>query len=643
MKVTHISAARFRKPPPPPTTDFYIDSFRLLTQIVLLLVAFVASAAHGAHHDLRQYARIAARPSITRSAHYVSPAEAEPRFARATAADEDDYANGYKTFLDQYFADSTARRPDYSDTETRSAALTQQQNADGDEDEDTNNDAFEAVPNSEQKATQDEEDEDDEQHAASPRIYDQKFHDAEYERIREASKQQEKEINARNPKHCRVEYKDGMECAVCKNPKTGAHSQSCTFSSTAPSKKYAYTKERNYNSRDQDDDDDGKTAAATAEDDEDGDDEEEEQKVVAKPKKSPKKKSSSGHNSNKPFRPSQQRSQQLRSDDWRPILEPLHFRSSSYSAQATEQHASVVDAEPFLFGVRSSDSLSAQKHRKREAKAKKTAAAAKKAASDDDDDVYDGFSFERFFGRDFPEARSAGLVRAVDDDDEDDDGTPSAVEFLPDYESKQNVEQVLADFKKRDWSQCDRKVRDGGLTCYVCHDDRGVRHEECMFVSGADGDGAETAPKRASHLSYTETKEYHGGNEDGDDDDAKKSAALTKKPTGTAKKTAKSNRRQKQEEVSDDDDDDEDEDETTAKPVRKNVHKTRKVLAVQRRRSSRLRDADVGEHQAQAATTSSRSIKRMTADTADPVATSASSVVLSHASYEHTIRHQHDG
>jgi hypothetical protein len=43
--------------------------------------------------------------------------------------------------------------------------------------------------------------------------------------------------------------KGDMTCFTCKDPKNGAQSQSCSYSSEPVSKKYAYQKEKNYDSK----------------------------------------------------------------------------------------------------------------------------------------------------------------------------------------------------------------------------------------------------------------------------------------------------------------------------------------------------------------------------------------------------------
>lgn len=78
--------------------------------------------------------------------------------------------------------------------------------------------------------------------------------DDEYERIKNLSQKQAKEIK-KNPKNCKIVKKDKMECTICFDPKTSSKSESCSYDSEPSSKQYAYVREKNYNSKDDDDKD----------------------------------------------------------------------------------------------------------------------------------------------------------------------------------------------------------------------------------------------------------------------------------------------------------------------------------------------------------------------------------------------------
>lgn len=432
-----------------------------------------------AEPDLSQFDRISSHPGFTNSFSYVSPREAETRFTRATKGDRHDEPDSYKAFLERYFADSTANRPDYGAERSEQLRL-------------GHDDAERIDGNS--------------------REYEDNYNDSEYERIKALSKQQEKEIK-KNPKHCKVVIKDGMQCNVCKDPQTGSHSQSCSFSSTPPAKKYAYVKERNYNSKDQDKEKDEEEGDDDEENGE-GDYDEEDEKRVEASNTNEKKVRSRGPpmTKQKNFTPTTtskpQRSQSIRSavtttkaTPVRPRFHATYKRgntiSTTTSSPETRPKRRVIGLDPFLYGSHSSDERNDKKKRNT------------RRNDDDDDDSSSSSakhgSYDDYFAHIFPEAKNGRLQIA---DSSENQNADDDVEYHPDYESKQNVEKVLAEFKTKDWSKCAKEIR-GDLTCYLCRDDSGVRHEECMFVSGS---GAKDAAPKSSRLAYSETKEFHTPN-----------------------------------------------------------------------------------------------------------------------------------
>ncbi|KAK5640214.1 hypothetical protein RI129_011025 [Pyrocoelia pectoralis] len=48
--------------------------------------------------------------------------------------------------------------------------------------------------------------------------------------------------------------------------------------------------------------------------------------------------------------------------------------------------------------------------------------------------------------------------------------------------SKRDVDKVLEEFSKKDRSNCEQ-IKKKGMTCYVCIDKKGIKQEECMYIS----------------------------------------------------------------------------------------------------------------------------------------------------------------
>ncbi|XP_072944156.1 uncharacterized protein [Epargyreus clarus] len=82
-----------------------------------------------------------------------------------------------------------------------------------------------------------------------PYKYDSGYDHKEYERIKELSEKQAAEIK-QNPGNCVEVKKDGMSCMTCKDPKTGGNYESCSYIAEPKNNKYAYSKERKFDSND---------------------------------------------------------------------------------------------------------------------------------------------------------------------------------------------------------------------------------------------------------------------------------------------------------------------------------------------------------------------------------------------------------
>ncbi|KAH9630692.1 hypothetical protein HF086_003983 [Spodoptera exigua] len=85
-----------------------------------------------------------------------------------------------------------------------------------------------------------------------PYSYDSGYDHKEYERIKELSEKQAAEIK-QNPGNCKEVKKDGMTCTTCKDPKTGGNFESCSYVAEPKNNKYAYSKERKFDSNDEPD------------------------------------------------------------------------------------------------------------------------------------------------------------------------------------------------------------------------------------------------------------------------------------------------------------------------------------------------------------------------------------------------------
>lgn len=89
-----------------------------------------------------------------------------------------------------------------------------------------------------------------------PYSYDSGYDHKEYERIKSLSEKQAAEIK-QNPENCKEVKKDDMTCMTCKDPKTGGNYESCSYVAEPKNNKYAYSKERKFDSNDEPDEPEG--------------------------------------------------------------------------------------------------------------------------------------------------------------------------------------------------------------------------------------------------------------------------------------------------------------------------------------------------------------------------------------------------
>ncbi|XP_053626027.1 eukaryotic translation initiation factor 5B [Plodia interpunctella] len=137
-----------------------------------------------------------------------------------------------------------------------------------------------------------------------PYGYDSGYDHKEYERIKSLSEAQAAEIK-KNPENCKEVKRDDMTCMVCKDAKTGGNYESCSYVTEPKNNKYAYSKEKKYDSNDEPDEPESNqkeepTKLAKYEESNDSphkhNDHQSESKPYASYKQEPKDEGSSGEN-----------------------------------------------------------------------------------------------------------------------------------------------------------------------------------------------------------------------------------------------------------------------------------------------------------------------------------------------------------
>uniref|UniRef100_A0A182PNK4 Uncharacterized protein n=1 Tax=Anopheles epiroticus TaxID=199890 RepID=A0A182PNK4_9DIPT len=315
--------------------------------------------------------------------------------AEVESTDVDDYAERYEQFIAKHFEDLESKRK-------KSAPQRK-------------------APKSGKKAKDEDEDEEDEDGDYKFDRFDYSSSE-DYERIKAESEEQSRQL-AKDPKNCRTYEKDGMVCSVCHDPASDSASESCAYATEPHHRKYAYVKERNYDSKK---DDPNREKAAEEEKDDEDDDELEHMGSEARPERQTDD-AEHGEKIRTPL------------STMTPRRLPVHpLRKPTLRSKP---HQSATNGGGY-------------RYQPTDLRSNRASMKLKDVAAADVEDVP---------GK--PEDDSIYVMNYDNDPEE--------------------VAKVLAEFKARDWSNCrkGKRMDDGELTCYQCTDAAGVNHEECMYVS----------------------------------------------------------------------------------------------------------------------------------------------------------------
>ncbi|XP_035781712.1 uncharacterized protein LOC118460996 [Anopheles albimanus] len=152
------------------------------------------------------------------------------------SGDVEDYATRYEQFIAKHFDDVEAKR-----NRPKAAKQRQRKGAKGKKPARSSKDDSEE---------EEEESDDSEQEKDGDYKFDRFDYSSsdDYERIKAESEEQSKRLSA-DPRNCRTYEKDGMVCSVCHDPASDSASESCAYATEPHHRKYAFVKERNYDSK----------------------------------------------------------------------------------------------------------------------------------------------------------------------------------------------------------------------------------------------------------------------------------------------------------------------------------------------------------------------------------------------------------
>ncbi|KAH1003495.1 hypothetical protein HUJ04_003414 [Dendroctonus ponderosae] len=351
----------------------------------------------------------------------------------------------------------------------------------------------------------------------------------------------------KQPGACTKVDRDGMTCTVCKDPKTGGNFEQCSYTSAPKGQTYAYVAEKKYDS---DNDDNPEESKVVTKANEGGEEESEEDPQkgsssapVPQSAEAPEEKFSSATKSKieKDATPelavaaSEISSQIVKS----PIPElavaasatKSQIRPSPDKSIAGSAAKSATGPIPELTAAGTTidatggaeteedDDESSSEEESDDAETKKKEKQAeedlygpsyfnygelkkdKKLVDDDPYDVpehfaesinkekasdSDDYNFDEYHYKLFPELNNENAESRTEEQVTE-----------PSEQKQHDVEEVLAEFAKKDRSNC-KKAEKNGMTCFLCVDQNKVQHEECMYI-------AESKPK-PTHIAYHEVQ-----------------------------------------------------------------------------------------------------------------------------------------
>lgn len=188
--------------------------------------------------DLSGFKRVSPTPKFTLSHLYISPESAEPYFTRSVSKSNGGHNDDYVAFLQNNFQENGDDEPEAVNSKYR------QNDNEDDDDED------EEVNSKYRQKNSDEEVKSKYRHVpknveGNEHHYYHSYNGDELDRIKSLPQKNEAE-SKQNSKNCKVIVKGKAMCRLCKDPVSGARSESCSFSSAPPETKYAYIEKQKF-------------------------------------------------------------------------------------------------------------------------------------------------------------------------------------------------------------------------------------------------------------------------------------------------------------------------------------------------------------------------------------------------------------
>lgn len=302
------------------------------------------------------------------------------------------------------------------------------------------------------------------------------------------SEQKADELIQKGGDNCEKVQREEMSCVVCTSSETGGNYEQCSYSSAPAQQKYAYVREQKFDGPVPDKSPEA-SHTSSSKSPQHGENTKQETKTDDKPRysyqsdfhrgreeplphyRSRDEEQKGSEKSEKKENVNTQNKQKENNRGSTRYQIPSHFEYETSNTNNKKTGGRGLD--PRLYGGDEEEETEATQNEKKEEKKEKK-----------DDDEYEFPAIGEYKFKYFPDFLK-----------EESETAESKIVAEP---AKKDVEEVLAEFAKKDRSNC-QKAEKNGMTCYLCTDKNGLQHEECMYIS-------ESVPKQ-SHVAYHEKQE----------------------------------------------------------------------------------------------------------------------------------------
>lgn len=330
------------------------------------------------------------------------------------------------------------------------------------------------------------------------------------------SEQKADELIQKGGENCEKVQREEMTCVVCVSAETGGNYEQCSYSSAPAQQKYAYVREQKFDGpvpTSKNEEASSQKSQPTANDDEKAQGSTKEEVVqprlneyeeaYRKGKLKHKVKEEAKRNNHKKDQQQQQQQQQQHQQQQQQPQQQQpqkqqkphkphqhhhhhHHHHHGHDHEHHHQKKPVARTRQEAVQNRGNSKYQVPQHFETETKNQKVQKPAGRGLD------------PKLYGSSAESAEKEEQKKS--DEDHDHDYYPSEYHFkyFPDFlkeeeeskaeesqvveTQKKDVEEVLAEFAKKDRSKC-QKAEKNGMTCYLCADENGLQHEECMYIS----------------------------------------------------------------------------------------------------------------------------------------------------------------